>query len=51
LRLDEIRVFYDVTDETVEVLAIIPKPEASAWLERYGKQPDVQNGSEEENES
>jgi mRNA-degrading endonuclease RelE of RelBE toxin-antitoxin system len=51
LRVDEIRVFYDVTDETVEVLAIVPKPEASAWLERYGKQTDVQNWSDEENES
>lgn len=34
---DEIRVFYDVTEDTVEVLAIVPKSEASDWLERYGE--------------
>ncbi|MEC4818733.1 MAG: type II toxin-antitoxin system RelE/ParE family toxin [Scytonema sp. PMC 1069.18] len=28
LRVDEIRVFYDVTDEAVEILAIVPKLEA-----------------------
>ena len=37
LRVDDIRVFYDVTDEGVEILAIVPKAEAAAWLERYGK--------------
>jgi hypothetical protein len=51
LRVEEIRVFYDVTEEAVEVLAIVPKPEAAAWLERYGEQTDVQNGSDEENNS
>ena len=51
LRVDEIRIFYDVTDETVEVLAIVPKPEAAAWLERYGKQTDAPNGLDEENDS
>ena len=28
LRVDEVRVFYDVSDTTVEVLAIVPKSEA-----------------------
>jgi mRNA-degrading endonuclease RelE of RelBE toxin-antitoxin system len=37
LRADDIRVFYDVTEETVEILAIVPKAAAAAWLERYGK--------------
>ncbi len=32
LRVDEVRVFYDVTEKTVEVLAIVPKAEAAAWL-------------------
>src|SRR5512146_388560 len=32
LRVDEVRVFYDVTKETVEVLAIISKAEAAGWL-------------------
>jgi mRNA-degrading endonuclease RelE of RelBE toxin-antitoxin system len=34
---DDIRVFYDVTEETVEVLAILPKSESNQWLERYGE--------------
>ncbi len=33
---DDVRVFYDVTEDTVEVLAIVPKSEANDWLERYG---------------
>ncbi|MDF0666111.1 MAG: type II toxin-antitoxin system RelE/ParE family toxin [Nitrospira sp.] len=37
LRIDEIRVYYDVTEDTVEVLAIIDKSEASSWLEGTGK--------------
>jgi len=36
LRVDEVRVFYDVTKTTVEVLAIVGKAEAQAWLEREG---------------
>jgi len=36
LRVGEIRVFYDVSDDTVEVLAIIPKSEAAKWLEQFG---------------
>ena len=31
-RVDEIRVFYDVTETTVEILAIVPKSEAKSWL-------------------
>ena len=37
LRVDDIRVFYDVTEEAVEILAIVPKADAAEWLERYGK--------------
>jgi len=51
LRADEIRIFYDVTDEAVEVLAIVPKLEAAAWLARYGEQTDEQNGPDEETDS
>src|SRR6266481_4367384 len=36
LRIGEIRVFYDVSDDTVEVLAVVPKSKASEWLERVG---------------
>jgi len=32
LRVNEVRVFYDVTETTVEVLAIISKEQAEAWL-------------------
>lgn len=37
LRIDEIRVFYDVNEITVEVLAIIAKSQADAWLQREGQ--------------
>jgi hypothetical protein len=37
LRVDEIRVFYDVVEATVEVLAIIPKFKAAEWLKEGGE--------------
>ena len=37
LRVGEIRIFYDVSAETVEVSAIVPKSEAAKWLEQFGK--------------
>ena len=40
----EIRVFYDVTDGTVLVLAVVPKAEAEQWLERYGES-DEESGT------
>ncbi len=36
LRLDDLRVFYDVVGRTVSILAIVPKAEAAVWLERCG---------------
>jgi mRNA-degrading endonuclease RelE of RelBE toxin-antitoxin system len=39
LRVGDIRVFYDVTEASVQVLAIVKKSEALAWLESRGK-PD-----------
>ena len=36
LRIDEVRVFYDVKDGTVEVLAVIGKEQAQSWLEAEG---------------
>jgi mRNA interferase RelE/StbE len=36
LRVGEIRVFYDVTDKEVHVLAIVSKAEAQAWLDKQG---------------
>jgi mRNA-degrading endonuclease RelE of RelBE toxin-antitoxin system len=37
LRVDEIRVFYDVNEGAVEILAIVAKSDAHAWLERFGE--------------
>jgi len=37
LRIGEIRVFYDVSEATVEILAVVPKSEAGEWLERLGE--------------
>ena len=38
---DDIRVFYDVAEDTVEVLAIVPKSEAKDWLQRYGEDDEA----------
>ena len=37
LRVGEVRKIYDVSAEPVEVLAIVPKSEATIWLEQFGK--------------
>jgi mRNA-degrading endonuclease RelE of RelBE toxin-antitoxin system len=37
LRVGDIRVFYDVGEVKVQVLAIVPKAQAQEWLERWGK--------------
>ena len=36
LRVDEVRVFYDVSEGSVQVLAIVPKSQADAWLKATG---------------
>src|SRR5262249_58025915 len=38
---DDIRVFYDVTEEVVQVLAIVPKSEADAWLAKHGESDET----------
>lgn len=38
LRVGEVRVFYDVSDRNVEVLAIVSKSEAEAWLKEVGEE-------------
>jgi len=35
LRIDDVRVFYDVVGTTVEVLAIVAKSEANEWLTAF----------------
>ncbi len=37
LRVDDIRVFYDVQDQVVDVLAIVDKTEAAVWLAQFGE--------------
>ncbi len=37
LRVGETRVFYDVSGDGVEVLAIIPKSKAQDWLTAWGE--------------
>ncbi len=46
LRVGEVRVFYDVRGEIVEVLAIVSKSQAEAWLEEHGT-PDESRGPRE----
>jgi hypothetical protein len=36
LRVAEVRVFYDVSGTTVEVLAVMAKSEAESWLAQFG---------------
>ena len=36
LRIDEVRVFYDVVGSNVEVLASVAKSEAEKWLAQFG---------------
>jgi len=36
-RVGDIRVFYDVADGVVEVLAVVPKSETSSWLAQFGR--------------
>ena len=36
LRVGDIRVFYDVTEAQVQVLAIVTKAEAQTWLDQAG---------------
>ena len=37
LRVGDVRVFYDVREGSVEILAILEKKEVSEWLEQSGK--------------
>lgn len=43
LRVNDIRVFYDVCGNEVVILAIVPKPEIDAWLAVHGEQEDEEN--------
>ena len=36
LRIGDVRVFYDISGAVIEVLAIVAKSEAEAWLKEFG---------------
>jgi mRNA interferase RelE/StbE len=38
---DDIRVFYDVVEQEVQVLAIVPKSQAEVWLTKHGKSDET----------
>jgi mRNA-degrading endonuclease RelE of RelBE toxin-antitoxin system len=44
LRVGEVRVFYDVENEFVQVLAIVTKAEAARWLAEHGT-PGARGGA------
>lgn len=44
LRVGDVRVFYDVAEEQVEVLAVVSKAQAEAWLKEKGA-PDEEGGA------
>jgi mRNA interferase RelE/StbE len=46
LRIGEVRVFYDINDTVVEVLAIVNKADAEAWLAE-ASQPETESGQHE----
>lgn len=35
LRIGEVRVFYDISGATVEILAVVAKSEAESWLAQF----------------
>jgi mRNA-degrading endonuclease RelE of RelBE toxin-antitoxin system len=37
LRVGDVRVFYDVSEDVVEILAIVAKDDAREWLEKAGE--------------
>jgi mRNA interferase RelE/StbE len=45
LRVGDIRVFYDVTESQVQVLAIVTKAEAQSWLDKEGTSTQGRKGS------
>ena len=49
LRVDEIRIYYDVRQNSVEVLAIVDKNHADTWLAQFGEadETDPSFGSKE----
>ena len=38
---DDIRVYYDVTERVAQILAIVPKSDADAWLAKHGESDET----------
>jgi mRNA-degrading endonuclease RelE of RelBE toxin-antitoxin system len=38
---DDVRVFYDVSEKAVQVLAVVQKSEAEAWLAKHGENDET----------
>jgi len=51
LRVEDLRVFYDVTETTVEILAIVPKSQVEPWLVQAGKLKAEEEEQDEESGS
>ncbi len=47
-RVGDVRVFYDLTESRVDVLAIVPKSEVEAWLSRAGEPATQEEDTDEE---
>ncbi len=49
LRVDDLRIFYDVTDQEVQILAMVAKADVDAWLAECGEhdEDDPAVGSKE----
>ena len=41
LRVDEIRVFYDIEEQSVHILAIVAKSDAADWLAEKGQDDET----------
>jgi mRNA interferase RelE/StbE len=48
LRIDDIRIYYDVRENQVEVLSILDKSETTIWLAEYG---EPEEGNDDETDS
>ena len=53
LRVDELRVYYDVEANEVRVIAVVPKAASATWLETHGTADPAQSpeAKEDDNEN
>lgn len=48
LRVDDLRIFYDVTGEQIDIIAVVPKSRTDAWLEEHGIQDTDEEAPDED---